>query len=96
MLTSEEMGPEEFWGRLDMITDGTGSPQFSNLCGFIQTLLCLPHANVDIERIFSSMNKKRNIHTKTVRALLTVKENVEEVSSCVNFCPPPGANADVS
>ena len=79
---SEDTEPEEFWGRLNKTTDGTGAPQFDVLCAFMQTLLCLPHANVDVERVFSSVNsiktKARNrLHTKTVRALLKVKQGVK-------------------
>ena len=96
---SEEMGPEEFWARLGMITDGTGAHQFNNLCEFMHALLCLLHANVDVERIFSSVTaiktKKRNkLHTRTVRALLKVKESMRS-GSCVNFQPPPGVKEDV-
>lgn len=54
---SEDMEPEEFWGQLNEITDGTGAPQFNVLCTFMQCLLCLPHANVDVEkRVFSSVS----------------------------------------
>ena len=79
---SEDMEPEEFWGRLNKIIDGTGAPQFDVLCAFMQTLLCLSHANVDVERVFSSVSsiktKARNrLHTKTVHALLKVKLGVK-------------------
>ena len=62
------------------------------------SLLCLPHANVDVERVFSSVNliktKIRNrLHTKTVGALLKVKRGIAKEGSCVNFTPPPGAKA---
>ena len=85
---SDDMEPEEFWGLLNKITDGTGDPQFGILSAFMQNLLCLPHANVDVERVFSSVSsiktKARNrLHTKTVRALLKVKEG------CVMFSRTP-------
>ena len=62
----------------------------------MQSLLCLPHANVDVERVFSSVNliktKARNrLHTKTVRALLRVKWGVAAAGGCVKFRPAPGA-----
>ena len=44
----EDMDPEEFWHRLSLISDGTDTPPFRVLCQFMQTLLCLPHANVDV------------------------------------------------
>ena len=32
---SEDKEPEEFWGRLDKITGGTGNAQFGILCKFM-------------------------------------------------------------
>ena len=63
--------------------------------------LCLPHANVDVERVFSSVNliktKTRNrLHTKTLGALLKVKRGVAKAGGCMNFSPPPGAKARMS
>ena len=83
---SDDMEPEEFWGQLNKITDGTGDPQFGIF--FMQSLLCLPHVNANVERVFSSVSsiktKARNrLHTKTVRALLKVKEG------CVMFSRTP-------
>jgi len=90
---SENMDPEVFWGRLKKVSDGAGAIQFDVLCTFMQSLLCLPHANIDVERVFSSVSliktKSRNrLHTKTVGALLKVKQGVAAAGSCVNFCPP--------
>ena len=95
---SEGMGPEVFWGRLGKLTNGEGTPQFHTLSAFMGSLLCLPHANVDVERVFSSVNliktKVRNrLHTKTVGALFKVKRGVAKAGGCVNFTPPPGAKA---
>ena len=94
-FNSEDMDPEVFWGRLGKISDATGALQFNVLSTFMQSLLCLPHANADVERIFSSVSliktKARNrLHTKTVRALLKVKQEVAAAGGCVNFCPPIG------
>ena len=41
------MDPEVFWGRLNKVSDDAGDPQFNVPCSF---LLCLPHANVDVEQ----------------------------------------------
>ena len=95
------MGPEEFCGRLHKITDGTGNAQFGILCEFMQSLLCLPHANVDVERVFSSVSsiktKSRNrLQTSTVRALIKVKDGVKISGGCVKFSPPVGAKSRVS
>ena len=98
---SEDMEPEEFWGRLDKITDGTGNPQFGILCEFMQSLLCFPHANVDVERVFSSVSsiktKSRNrLQTSTVRALIKVKDGVKMSGGCVKFSPPVVAKSRMS
>jgi len=52
----DTMDPEEFFHRLSKISDGTGTLSFGVLCQFMQTLLCLPHANVDVERTFSDVS----------------------------------------
>ena len=62
----------------------------------MKTLLCLPHANVDVERIFSDVSnvktKKRNRLTlKTLRAVLQVKQGVRKSGGCIKFSPPEGA-----
>ena len=77
----------------NLISDGTGASQFLTLCTFMGALLCLPHANVDVERVFSSVNliktKTRNrLHTETVGALLKVKRKVSKTGGCCNFTPP--------
>ena len=98
---SEDMDPEEFWGRLEKITDGAGDSQFSVLCDFMQNMLCLPHANVDVERVFSSVTaiktKTRNrLHTTTVRSLIKVKDGIKKSGGCVKFSPPQGAKERMS
>ena len=75
---SERMEPVLLWGTL---SDSTGALKFHTLCAFIGSLLCLPQANVDVERVFSSVNllkiKMRNrLHTKMVGASLKVKRRV--------------------
>lgn len=90
---SEDMDPEEFWGRLEKIMDEAGVLQFSVLCDFMQNMLCLPHANVNVERVFSSVTaiktKTRNrLHTTTVRALIKVKDGIKKSGGYVKFSPP--------
>ena len=89
----EDMEPEEFWERLSKLTDGTENPPFSVVCQFMKTLLCLPHANVDVERIFSEVNniktRKRNrLKLKTLQAILQVEQGVRESGGCTKFSPP--------
>ena len=94
---NEDMEPEEFWGRVSSITDGAGTLQFALLSEFMQNL-CLPRANVDVERVFSSVaavkTKGRNrLHTKSVRANLKVKQGVAESGGCVEFSPSTEAKS---
>ena len=86
----KEVTPEEFWGKLSNVKDGGGNPQFRNICTFMHSLLPLPHANVDVERIFSSVNLIKTktwnrLHTGTIRSLLKVKDGVKTSGGCVNF-----------
>ena len=58
----------------------------------MSTLLGLPHANVDVERIFFSVylikTRTRNrLQTRTVRAILKVKDGVKSSGGCVAFSP---------
>ena len=55
----------------------------------------------DVIRVSSSVSsiktKARNrLHTKTVRALVKVKEGVKMSGGCVMFSPPPGAKQRMS
>lgn len=89
----KNMEPEEFWAILNTVKDGSGEYQFPNLCAFMSSLLSLPHANVDVERVFSSVNliktKSRNrLHTSTVRALLKTKDGIKASGGCTEFTPP--------
>ena len=97
----EDMEPEEFWGRVSNITVGSGTLQFAVLSEFLQNLLCLPHTNVDVERVFSSVaaikKKGRNrLHTKSVHAILKVKQGVAESGGCVKFSPSTEAKSQMT
>ena len=56
----EDMEPQEFWGTLSTVKNGAGSVQFPTLCSSMHCLLSLPHTNVDVERVFSSVNLIKN------------------------------------
>ena len=67
----------------------------------MQNMLCLPHANVDVERVFSSVTaiktKTRNrLRTTTVRSLIKVKDGIKKSGGCVKFSPPQGAKERMS
>uniref|UniRef100_A0A1X7VXS2 HAT C-terminal dimerisation domain-containing protein n=1 Tax=Amphimedon queenslandica TaxID=400682 RepID=A0A1X7VXS2_AMPQE len=91
-FNKEGMEPEEFWGKLLEVKNGAGETQFSVLCHFMGNMLSLPHANVDAEKIFSSVNliktKLRNkLKTSTVRAILKAKNGIKLNEGCVEFTP---------
>ena len=84
---------DEFWGRLNTVTDGTEEAQFTTLCKFMKCLLVLPHSNADTVRVFSQVNliktKLRNrMKTKTVSALLSAKGGIKiTFGDCCKFSP---------
>ena len=78
------------------LSDGMGNAPFGILCQFMKTLLCLPHANVDVERTFSEVSsiktKKRNhLKVKTLWAILQTKQVIRQSGGCTKFKPPLGA-----
>ena len=88
----KDLEPEEFWGTLSDVKVGAGLLQFPILCSFMSSLPSLPHANVDVERIVSSVNQiktknQNRLHTKTVRALLKTKDGIKAFKGCVEFTP---------
>ena len=70
-------------GEAQLISDNAGAPQFNVPCLFMQSLLCLPHANVDVEQ---SVNLIKLKHT-ALCALLKVKRGMAAAGGHVNFSP---------
>ena len=61
--------------------------QFNVLCLFVQSLLGLSHASVDVKRVLSVnliKNEINRLHTNTVCALLKVKWGMAAAGGCVN------------
>lgn len=84
------MDPEQYWGTILEIKNGIDE---QTLGTFMCNLLSLPHANVDVERIFSSVNliktrTRNSLKTRTVRALLISKDGIRSSGGCVKFNPP--------
>ncbi|KAL1501402.1 hypothetical protein ABEB36_006726 [Hypothenemus hampei] len=56
---------EKFWGDVSHYKDASGENIFQELVDLSLRLLCLPHSNTDVKRIFSIMNvvksNKRNV-----------------------------------
>ena len=87
-----DMDPETFWGKILEIENGAGVSQFEMLGTFMCNLLSLPHVNVDVERIFSSVNliktrTRNSLKTKTVCALLRTKDGIKTAGGCAEFVP---------
>ena len=89
----EGMAVDEFWGQFATVTDGAEEAQFATLCRFMKSLLVLPHANADTERVFSHVNliktdTRNRLKTDTVSALLSVKEGIKSTAGdCCKFSP---------
>ena len=80
---------------MSTIVDGKGGITFKRFSTFMQQLLSLPHANADVERIFSAIkliktNTRNRLQTSTVASLLKVKEGVKNSGNCVTVKIPKG------
>lgn len=92
----KDLPVDEYWGKLSLITDGSGRTAFPTVCDFMKSLLALPHSSADAERLFSAVNLIKTDHrnclnTSTVSALLFTKEGVKQASKscdCTQFDPP--------
>jgi hypothetical protein len=51
-----KLNPVEFWLVLKNLKDFTGNCLFSNLSKIALFILCLPHSNAEVERMFSVVN----------------------------------------
>lgn len=58
--------------------------------------MCLPHANADCERVFSSVNclktkLRQRLNTETINGILHAKQNIkggrQSSNNCVKFTP---------
>ncbi|XP_050063107.1 uncharacterized protein LOC114121778 [Aphis gossypii] len=82
--------PDFFWSAVKHIGD------YGELADFALSVLSLPHANADCERVFSTVNcmktKLRNkLNTDTINGALHTKQHIkggrESGKTCVNFQP---------
>ncbi|XP_049268950.1 uncharacterized protein LOC125757409 [Rhipicephalus sanguineus] len=79
----------EFWGTVLTQKHCDGSTAFPALTEFVSAVLCLPHSNGAVERVFSAVNnmktKLRNkLSTETICGLLHTKR-LTTSSACHNF-----------
>ncbi|XP_022182197.1 uncharacterized protein LOC111042013 isoform X3 [Myzus persicae] len=82
--------PDLFWSAVKQLGD------YSELADFALSVLSLPHANADCERVFSTVNcmktKLRNrLNTETINGALHTKQHIkggrDSGKNCVNFQP---------
>ncbi len=79
-----------FWGMISRIVNTSDQRRFPTISKLTTTLLCLPHSNADVERIFSHVTviktKARNkMKTKTLDAIIMTKQSLR--CTCVEFQP---------
>ncbi|KAI4455591.1 hat family dimerization domaincontaining protein-related [Holotrichia oblita] len=84
----------EYWNDVMNLKNAAGIKLFSNLEVVIQFLLVLPFSNAPCERIFSDLNniktdKRNNMVSSTITALLHTKQGIKESDGVIKFEPSP-------
>lgn len=77
----------QFWCKVWRHRDSAGLNLFEELCSAALSVLCLPHSNVEVERLFSQMSvvksKLRNrMGLITLSAILQVRYGLRLVGDC--------------
>lgn len=91
---NDKLDTESFWIKLLNLKNAGGEMVLKSLPKFVLTLLSLPHANADCERIFSRINlikvKTRNrLITSTVDSCLLSADSLKENNqTCYDYDPP--------
>lgn len=85
----ETKDTEKFWTEVINYRDSSGESPFKHLNDLALKVLCLPHSNADIERIFSQMNlvktKLRNkMKLSLLNNILHIRFGVKRTGSCCN------------
>ena len=81
---------DDFWGRIDSLTDDTGAKKYPQLVAMIKCVLSLSHGNSTPERGFSLNKKILDIHgyslyEETLTALRFVKDELHRVGGVAKF-----------
>lgn len=76
----------EFWFELSQVKDAEGNCFFADLARVALISLCVPHSNVDPERLFSDLNfikskVKNALLTETLEAVLRVRQMFKSLRS---------------
>lgn len=88
----KEQEVDKFWVKLLHYKNALGEFEYKNIAQFVISLLCIPHANADCERIFSKINliktKQRNrLVTNTINGTLLASQAVKYSGNCIKFEP---------
>jgi hypothetical protein len=86
---SETKNTELFWVEVALYRHASNENPFSDIINLAFKILCLPHSNADIERMFSVMdivkNKLRNkMKLPLLNNILNIKFGLKRVGKCCN------------
>ncbi|CAH0721919.1 unnamed protein product, partial [Brenthis ino] len=90
---------EEYWRKVFQLQKIAGGIMFPNLRKVFSLLFVLPFSNACVERVLSQLKliktvHRNNLHTSTISALMTTKENIKDAikfepnTSVLNRCKP--------
>ena len=91
LLDVRQAPVDAFWHHLSKMTSGNGNFLYPFLSKVMKALLCLPHGNVECERIFSKVQliktaTKNRMGLELLNALLTFKFN-KPFNDCYELLP---------
>ncbi|CAH1109742.1 unnamed protein product [Psylliodes chrysocephalus] len=83
----EKNNTEKFWIEVSMYRDASGENPFLDLVTLAFKILCLPHSNADVERVFSQMNivkdKLRNrMKLDLLNNILHIRFGLRRIGKC--------------
>ncbi|CAH1106772.1 unnamed protein product [Psylliodes chrysocephalus] len=86
---AETQSTEQFWIEVNNYRDASNENPFQNLVNLALRILCLPHSNADVERVFSSVsivkNKIRNrMKLNLLNNILSIKFGMKRMGKCCN------------
>ncbi|XP_041974017.1 uncharacterized protein LOC121736556 [Aricia agestis] len=79
----------EFWSEVCEYKDCADNNPFHELASLVMSILCLPHSNAEVERVFSQMNvvktKLRNrMSLTTLNSIMYVRYGLRRSGKCCN------------
>jgi hypothetical protein len=86
---SEIHNTELFWIEVKNYRDASNENPFQNLVDVALRILCLPHSNAEVERVFSSMNIVKNkirnrMKLDLLNNILNIKYGLKRIGKCCN------------